>query len=138
MSDTRRVKSDPRWGEIVMRALVDTQGMPVPQKANHWLESLAQAAYRGRHDTWTAARDRAAKKAGVELPMAERIWKRWKTMNDVGGETVLKLMLAYEDLCRRNEEAAAADRAERLELRKSNEVDRKPAPAGMGADSAHP
>lgn len=127
MSDTRRVKSDPTRGELVMRALADTQGMPVPQKANYWLETITKAHHKGRHDTWTAARDRAAKKAGVELPMAERIWKRWKSMNDIGGETVIKLMLAYEEMVQRNNEAADGYMAERHELRKSNEAHQKSA-----------
>jgi len=110
-----------------MRALADTRGMPVPQKANHWLEKITEANYRGRHDTWTAARDRAASKAGVELPMAERIWKRWKTMNDVGGETVIKLMLAYEEMIQRNEAAADGYKTERLEIRNNHEANQQSA-----------
>lgn len=131
MSDTRRVESDTKRGELVMRALADTQGMPTPQKANYWLERLAAAHYRGRHDTWTAARERAARKAGVELTMAQRIWQRWQTMNDVGGETVIKLMLAYEDLCQRTETAADVKDAQRLTLlRVNNETHQSLASAG--------
>ncbi|MDQ0996907.1 hypothetical protein QFZ34_002089 [Phyllobacterium ifriqiyense] len=127
MSDTSRVESDTKHGENVMRALADTQGMPTPQKANYWLEKLAQAHYRGRHDTWTAARDRAAKKAGVEPTMAQRIWQRWQTMNDVGGETVIKLMLAYEEMIQRNDAAAEGYKAERLTIRNTHEANRKSA-----------
>lgn len=132
MSDTGHVKSDTKRGEIVMRALTDTQGMNTPQKANHWLEALAKAAYRGRHDTWTAARDRAATKAGIQLTTAQRIWQRWQTMNDVGGDTVIKLMLAYEALCQITDTAADAKRDQRLALRVNDETDQEPASAGMG------
>jgi hypothetical protein len=131
MSDTRRVESDTTRGEIVkMRALADTEGMPVPQKANYWLETLAKASYRGRHDTWTAARDRAARKAGIKLTMAQRIWQRWEDMNDVGGDAVIKLMLAYEELCQRTENAADVKDGQRLKLRVNNETDQSLASAG--------
>lgn len=125
MSDTRRVENDTKDVEgSVMRALADTAGMSTPERAVFWLEKLAAAKYRGRHDTWTAARDRAAKEAGVELTIAKRIWQRWDSMGDVSGTPLLRLMLAYEALCRGVEESADAMRDERLELqRKRNAVD---------------
>ncbi len=104
-----------------MRALADTQGMPIPQKANYWLEQLTAARYRGRHDTWTAARERAAKAAGIDLSMSKRIWQRWQTMNDVGGETVIRLMLAYEELCERNHAVADSYKAEIRNIHKSDQ-----------------
>lgn len=131
MSDSRRVENDTKSGELNMRALVDTEGMSVPEKAEFWLQGLAWAKHRGRHDTWTAARDRAAKEAGVASTIAKRIWQRFQGMDDVSGKALLKLMLAYEEACQRNEEAVAAYRAERLKLRAGrNAVDQKPASAG--------
>lgn len=139
MSDRTRVKSDTKHSEIVMRALADTSGMSTPQKANYWLESLMKKHHRGPHDTWTAARDRAAKAAGIELTMAKRIWQRWQDMRDVGGETVIKLMTAYEALCQANDEAAERYKAERHELRKSpsNETSQEPHQSGHSIGAAH-
>lgn len=118
MSDTKRVENDTRHdGADVMRALSDTEGLSVPEKAEFWLQGLAWVKHRGRHDTWSAARDRAAKDAEVPLSIAKRIWQRFEAMNDVGGEALLKLMLAYEEACQRNEDAVAAYRAERLKLK---------------------
>lgn len=132
MSDTRRVEIDTRHAEsVTMRAISDTRGMSTPEMAVFLLERLAAAAYRGRHDTWTAARDRAAKEAGVELSIARRIWQRWRGMNDVGGTPLLKLMLAYERLCRRIEVSADAMQAERLR-RESDAAFEGPAPVGAG------
>lgn len=108
MSDSRSVKSDTKSGEIVMRAITDTEGLSVPARAEFWLQKLATHHHRGRHDTWTAARDRAAAKAGIPTSTAKRIWQRWETMNDVGGDALLKLMLAYEGICGRTESAAEA------------------------------
>lgn len=86
MRDTKRVEFDTKHiGARVMRALADTAGMTTPERAAFWLEKLAADKHKGRHDTWTAARERAAKSAGVELTIAKRIWQRWQFMNDVAG-----------------------------------------------------
>ena len=100
-----------------MRALADTEGMTTPEKAEFWLQGLAWTKHRGRHDTWSAARDRAAKDAGIETTIAKRIWQRWEDMKDVSGSALLGLMVAYEDACRRNDDAIEAYRAERLKLK---------------------
>lgn len=138
MSDTRRAENDTKYDEnSVMRALADTQGMTAPERAEFWLQGLAWAKHKGRHDTWTAARDRAAGDAGVALSIAKRIWQRWQEMNDVGGEALLRLMLAYEDACQRNEDAVEAYRAERLKLKaERNAVDHQRAREGVGMDRA--
>lgn len=138
MSDTRCAENDTNSDESsVMRALADTEGMTTPERAEFWLQGLAWAKHRGRHDTWTAARDRAAKDAGVTASIAKRIWQRWQEMNDVGGDALLRLMLAYEDACQRNEEAVAAYRAERLKLKaERNAVDTERARESVGTDSA--
>lgn len=137
MSDTRGVENDTKGGELVMRALADTEGMSVPERAEFWLQGLAWAKHRGRHDTWTAARERAAKEAGIAVSIAKRIWQRFEAMNDVGGEAMLNLMLAYERACQNNEDAIAAYRAERLNLKaERNAVDHQRARESVGADRA--
>lgn len=137
MSDARRVEIDTRGGELVMRALVDTEGKTVPERAEFWLQALATAAHRGRHDTWTAARDRAAEDAGLPRTIAQRIWQRWHSMQDVGGDALLKLMLAYEKLCERNEAAADRHKTERLELKAIRDAaTERPARAGSGENHA--
>lgn len=105
-------------GEARLRALSDTSGMSTPEQANFWLESLAKWLHRGpRVDTWTSARDDAADCAGIRHSMAERIWHRWHCMKFVDGETLIKLMIKYEEFCEKPEAAAAIYRAERLRLR---------------------
>ena len=138
MSDTRGVENDTKSnGADVMRALADTNGMSVPEKAEFWLQGLAWVEHRGRNDTWTAARDRAAKGAKVPLSIAKRIWQRFETMNDVGGEALLKLMLAYEEACQRTDDAVAAYRAERLKLKaQRHAVDSQRARESVGATAA--
>lgn len=138
MSDTRCVKNDTKHDESsVMRALSDTEGMSTPERAEFWLQGLAWSKHRGRHDTWTAARDRAAREAGIGPSIAKRIWQRWQDMNDVGGDALLRLMLAYEDACRRNEDAVAAYRAERLKLKAQRDVvDSQRARSSVGTDAA--
>ena len=122
MSDMRRVEFDTKNDEVVMRALADTSGMATPERAEFWLGGIAYGKHRGRYDTWTAARDRAAREAGITPTMAQRIWQRWHSMKDVGGDPLLKLMLAYEKWCEANEEAAERYRAERLKLRNHHET----------------
>ncbi|WP_192242950.1 hypothetical protein [Mesorhizobium silamurunense] len=102
----------------LLRALSDTAGMSTPEQANFWLESLAKWLHRGpRVDTWTSARDDAADCAGIRQSMAERIWHRWQCMKFVDGETLIKLMIKYEEFCEKPEAAAARYRAERRRLR---------------------
>ncbi|WP_144405868.1 hypothetical protein [Brucella anthropi] len=144
MSDTRRVEIDTKhvksdtskWSVSVMRALADTHGMATNERAGFWLEKLMQANHRGPTDTWTAARDRVAIKAGIEPSMAKRIWQRWRNMTDVSGDTLLKLMLAYDDLCQRNDAAADHYKAVRLTLREDHETYDEPVQTDMGEGSA--
>ncbi len=144
MSDTRRVVFDTKHvnsnttkrSVSVMHALADTQGMATNERAAFWLERLMDESHRGPTDTWTAARDRVAKEAGIELSMAKRIWQRWRTMTDVSGDTLLKLMLAYNEMCQRNNAAADEYRAERLTLRANHEDTEEHAEASMGEASA--
>ncbi|WP_292519893.1 hypothetical protein [Mesorhizobium sp.] len=100
--------------------------------AKTWLEVLHDAEFRGRKDTDGAARYRLAKRLGVKENYLFRLQYRAAEMRDVAGEVYRRLGLAYEEICERNEKAADAYRAERLDLRKTNAVDQKPASAGLG------
>lgn len=123
MSDTRRVKSDPKRGVSVM-SMAATE-------AFDFLNALTKRNYRGWGDTPTAARDRAAKEAGITPAQAERVWKRWKRMTSVDGDVYRALRNTYETLCEKTE--AAADAMERSRLGRTGnavsiEQGRDPAP----------
>lgn len=125
MSDTRRVKSDPKRGVSVMSTAAT--------EAFGFLNDLTKKHYRGWGDTATAARDRAARDAGITPAQAERVWKRWQHMASVDGDVYRALRNRYEALCEKHEQAAAAARAERLELRAGrNAVDQGPLREGEG------
>jgi hypothetical protein len=100
MSDTKRVARDTKHAELTM-------SIEAVHEAKGWLEWLTQREHRGRHDTWTAARGRAAKKAGVPESYAKRLWDRWEEMKDVSGGTYRALHRAYQSQCDRQEETAA-------------------------------
>ncbi|WP_292246119.1 hypothetical protein [Mesorhizobium sp.] len=128
MGDIRRVKADLKRGVSVMSAAAT--------EAFNFLNRLTQREYRGWGDTATAARDRAARNAGITPAQAERVWKRWQRMASIDGDVYRALRNKYEQVCEANEQAAAAYRAERLELRNKNAVDQKRSEEGMGTDVA--
>ena len=77
-------------------------------EAFNYLNALQRMEYRGWGDTASAARDRAAKKAGVTPAQAERVWKRWRSMTTVNGDVYRLLRNRYESVCQRIEQAADA------------------------------
>ncbi len=99
MSDTKRVARDTKHAELTM-------SIEAVHEAKGWLEWLTQREHRGRHDTWTAARGRAAKKAGVPESYAKRLWDRWEEMKDVSGGAYRALQHAYDSQCDRQAETA--------------------------------
>ncbi len=102
MSDTRRVKSGLKRGSNVMSIAVT--------EAFDFLNAGIRKHYRGSGDTPSAARERAAKDAGISPAQAERLWKRWRTMASVDGDVYRALRNKYESLCLRVENAAEAMR----------------------------
>ncbi len=138
MRANRRDVFDKRYDGVKSRALIDTAGMSTPERAVFWLNELTKKAHRGRYDTWTAARDKAAAEAKLPRTMAKRIWDRWQSMKDVSGDAVLKLMTAYDKMCEANEQAAAAYRDERLRIARTDheEASEKPAPSRVGTNPA--
>lgn len=112
MSDTRRVKSDPKRGDSVMSTAT--------VEAFEFLNAGTRKHYRGAGDSPTAARDRAAKEAGITPAQAERVWKRWRTMASVDGDVYRGLRNKYGHLCAWIENAADAMERETREIEESN------------------
>lgn len=129
MSDTKRVKSDPKRGNSVMSMAVD--------EAFKYLNAGTRKHFRGAGDTASAARDRAAREAGISPAQAERIWKRWKTMASVDGDVYRALRNKYESLCARVENAAEAMEQERREIEEINETtgSHRPMAEGMACSA---
>lgn len=126
MSDSRRVVRDIKRGTKTMTTAVS--------RAGFYLNELTKQQHRGRGDTWTAARDRAAKLAGIERSYAKRIWDRIETMKDVSGEALWRLHDAYEASCKNHEDKAAEYRAERMEIR--NAMAKRSARQSLGEGAA--
>lgn len=134
--DKRSVARDTRDVGREQGRRVSIMSTAVQQSAEY-LVALARLYHRGHGDTWSAARDRAAKAAGVEPSYAKRIWDRWRTMRDVSGEAYIKLRKAYEELCERNDAAARAYRAERMRLQAERYgIDKEPTSSGLGAPAS--
>ena len=104
--------------------------------ARSYLEALHDAEFKGRRDTDGAARYRLASRLGLKENYLFRLQYRASEMKDVAGEVYRRLRVAYEEMCQANEKAAAAYRAERLQLRNGNAVDQKRTGEGMGTNSA--
>lgn len=138
MCDRKRVGFDPRQGECVMSEAA--------AEAFRYLNAGTWLHYRGQGDTPTAARDRAARAAGITRAQAERVWKRWKQMKMVNGDVYRRLRNNYEHLCSMVEDAADAAEAKRKAIEELHEIDTRPVPAGAGtgrvgggaAESARP
>lgn len=126
MSDNRRVADDISRGAKNMTTAVN--------KAGFYLNELAIKHHRGRGDTWGAARDRAAREAGIPVSYAKRIWDRLETMRDVSGEALMRLRDAYEASCEHHEAMAAEYRSEREEIR--NAMDHRKARSGLSEGAA--
>lgn len=104
-------------------------------EAKQWADELMDAEWRGRKDRDGVVRYRLSKKTGIPESYLYRLQYKTAEMKDVAGSVYRSLMLAYEELCQANENAAAGYKAERMNLRKSNEANRSSASAGMGTDS---
>lgn len=94
MSDIRGVVRDTKRAEGDMSDAVALE-------SRNMLAELMKLEHRGPADTWTAARDRKAKKIGLEPSYAKRLWQRWETMTDVSGAAYRAIRNAYELECAR-------------------------------------
>ena len=104
MSELKRYESAPKQDEAMSTSIA-------AKEAFGFLNAATRSEFRGWGDTKTAARDRAARKAGVTRAQAERLWKNWQNMKTVNGDVYRALRNSYSHLCERVE--AAADRIER-------------------------
>lgn len=124
MSDTRRVRSDPKRGVSVMSTSI------AAKEAFELLNAGIKKHWRGWGDTATAARDRAAREAGISPAQAERVWKRWQDMKTVNGDVYRSLRNSYGHLCTWIENAADAVEAKRLQIEASHETEGSSRQAG--------
>ncbi len=96
--------------------------------AKRFYDRLMDEEYKGRRDRNGSARSRLAEDLGVNENKLLRLEYKFEEMRDVGGELYRRLRLWYLAKCEKNEEAAAAMRAERLQLKaQRHETNRKSA-----------
>lgn len=113
-----------------------SMGFTAIDDARYWAEELQKAEYKGLGDTREAARYRVSKRTGVSESYLKRLRYRATEMTDVAGSAYRALMLAYNDMCQRNNAAADEYMAERLTLRANHENIDEPVQTDMGEASA--
>nr|DAH84794.1 MAG TPA: hypothetical protein [Caudoviricetes sp.] len=129
MGDTRRVKYDPK------QDVSDMSSSIAATEAFQYLNAGVRKHYRGAGDTPTAARDRAAREAGISPAQAERLWKRWRFMASVDGDVYRSLRNRYEHLCSWIENAADQMERERREIEEADEICNSAPPFLAGVES---
>lgn len=105
-------------------------------EAKGWYAALMDAEFKGRGDREKAVRGRISDETGIPESYLYRLQYKTRGMKDVAGSAYRALMLAYDDLCLRNEEAAANHRAARKELRSTHAPARKRARKSVGMGEA--
>jgi len=123
MSEPRRYESVPKRGKSMSTSIA-------AKEAFELLNAAAKKEWRGWGDTKTAARDRAARRAGLTPSQAERLWKNWQTMKSVNGDVYRSLRNTYGHLCTWIENAADAVEAKRLQIEASHETEESSRQAG--------
>lgn len=128
MSDKSVSESGKRVSECDMstKALVE---------AKSWADLLMNHEFKGRGDREKSVRGRLSSKTGIPESYLFRLQYKASEMKDVAGEVYRRLHLAYVELCLRNETAADLMKAERLQIRKSNEADLERSAKGVGMGS---
>ncbi len=125
MSEPSRYGSVPKQGEQMGTSVA-------AQEAFEMLNAATQKEWRGWGDTRTAARDRAARKAGLTPAQAERLWKNWQTLKFPNGDVYRLLRNKYGHLCSWIENAAEGMERELREIEERDAIDRGPPPTGAG------
>lgn len=142
MSEPRRYGFVPKRGESM--SIAYDHHSPAAREAFELLKAGTKEEYRVWGDTKTAARDRAAEKAGVTPAQAERLWKNWQTMKFPNGD-VYRLLRnkyghllpqSYDRLCSWIENTADAVEAKRRQIEGSYAVNKSPASSGAGDGDA--
>lgn len=130
MSEPRRCESALKQGDRVMSESI------AAREAFELLNAATRTEFRGWGDTRTAARDRAARKAGVSPAQAERLWKHWQTMKFPNGDVYRLLRNKYGHLCEWIENAADRIEREAREIEEGNAVHQRSAAAAAGMAQA--
>jgi hypothetical protein len=106
-------------------------------EAKSWADDLMSREFQGRGDKEYLARYRLSERTGVSESYLYRLQYKTRDMKDVAGSVYRALKLAYDEACRRNEEAAARHRAERLSMDVEHEAaDGKRDAASVGVVAA--
>lgn len=106
-------------------------------EAKNWADDLMSREFKGRGDKEYLARYRLSERTGVSESYLYRLQYKTRDMKDVAGSVYRALKLAYDEACRRNEEAAERYRAERLSMDEDHEAsDGKRAAAAVGIHPA--
>ncbi|MFQ6184400.1 hypothetical protein ACLMJV_20940 [Sinorhizobium meliloti] len=105
-------------------------------EAKDWYDALMSAEFKGRGDREKSARGRISDETGIPESYLYRLQYKTREMTDVAGSAYRALMLAYDKLCLKNEEAAAKHRAARKELRSTYAAGKKRARSRVGMGEA--
>ncbi|WP_156386379.1 hypothetical protein [Aureimonas sp. Leaf454] len=101
-----------------------------------WLEHLTLSEFRGRGDTVGAARARLARRIGLKVSYADRLWNKAKEMTGVAGGAYRALKQAYEDQSQCVQSQADHYRALREALR--HEAPLEPRATALALDDVDP
>ncbi|WP_192258622.1 hypothetical protein [Mesorhizobium caraganae] len=127
MSEPKRSENRLKTGESMSTSIA-------AKEAFDCLNAGMRKEFRGWGDTRTAARDRAAKEAGVTPAQGTRLWKNWQTMASVDGDVYRLLLRKYGHLCSWIENAAAAMEQEARGPGDKNEARESRNSMGAGMD----
>lgn len=125
MSEPRRYESAPKQGGSNQTGKAAMSTSTAAREAFELLNAGTKAEFRGWGDTKTAARDRAAEKAGVTPSQAERLWKNWQTMKFPNGDVYRLLRNKYGHLCSWVENHADRIEREAEEIEGRHETDQR-------------
>lgn len=129
MSGRRRCGFAPKKGKSMSISAA-------AKEAFDCLNAGMRKEFRGWGDTRTAARDRAATKAGVTPAQGTRLWKHWQTMASVDGDVYRALRNKYGHLCAWIENAAESMELEQQTIEATDATDKGHSPMGEGVDRA--
>jgi len=131
MSEPKQSGSVPKRGELMGQSI-----SPAAEEAFKFLNAGTRIEWRAYGDTKTAARDRAAKKAGLTPAQAERLWKNWRTMKFPNGDVYRNLRNTYGHLCEWVEGKAMAIEREAQGIEERNAVfEGRRAPSGSAGET---
>ena len=105
-------------------------------EAKNWHDELMQAEFNGRGDKEKSVRGRLADRTGIPESYLYRLQYKFRDMKDIAGSAYRALKLAHDELCTRNEAAAARMRADRMRMRERHEADEEPVGHGHGMAAA--